>query len=103
MSLTLEARMLCQLCASRPALEQDGHPQWLHLFEDISGYYCAECTLVLQEPHEAELRRSVAERAPGITDEQLAAVPDQMLKFTMCLPIPTLQGVTLHGSGNITE
>jgi hypothetical protein len=82
--------MRCQHCQSHDALEQDGHPVLLHLFEDISGYYCAECTVLLQQPRNAALRQSIAERAPAVTDEQLAAMPDQMLKYTMCLPIPQM-------------
>lgn len=82
--------MLCQHCGGESALEQDGRPVELHLFETTSGYFCAECTVILQEPHNAALRRSVAERAPQVTDEQLAAMPDQMLKFTLHLPIPSM-------------
>jgi hypothetical protein len=82
--------MLCQHCHSESALEQDGRPAELHLFEDTTGYFCAECTVILQEPHNVALRRSIAERAPQVTDEQLAAVPDQMLKYTLHLPIPSM-------------
>lgn len=82
--------MLCQHCCSASALEQDGRPVELHLFETTTGYFCAECTVLLQEPHNAALRQSIAERAPQVTDEQLAALPDQMLKYTLNLPIPTM-------------
>jgi hypothetical protein len=82
--------MLCQHCGSASALEQDGRPVELHMFEKTSGYFCADCAIILQEPHNAALRRSIAERAPQVTDEQLAALPDQMLKYTLNLPIPSL-------------
>lgn len=81
--------MRCQRCDAQDALEKDGAPALLRLFEDIEGYYCADCVLELQRPFNAELRRSIAERAPVLTQADLEAVPDQMLKFTMCLPIPT--------------
>lgn len=82
--------MLCQHCRTELAMQQDGRPVELHLFEKTSGYFCAECAVVLQEPHNAALRQSIAERAPQITEEQLAAVPDQMLKYTLHLPIPSM-------------
>lgn len=80
--------MLCQHCRSRDALERDGHPVEIHLFGEITGHFCAECIVVLQEPYNQELRASIARRAPGLTEADLGAVPDQMLKFTLCLPIP---------------
>lgn len=80
--------MRCQRCDQQDALEKDGAPALLRLFEDIEGYFCATCILDLQRPHNEHLRRSIAERAPGLTEGDLAAVPDQMLKFTVCLPIP---------------
>ena len=80
--------MLCQTCNEAAALERDGQPVLLSLFGQIEGYFCAECVLRLQEPFNEELRRSIAERLPEITKEQLAQVPDQMLKFTLHLPLP---------------
>lgn len=80
--------MRCQRCDAREALTKNGAPALLRLFEDIEGYYCAECVLDLQRPFNAELRRSIADRAPVLTQADLDEVPDQMLKFTMCLPIP---------------
>lgn len=80
--------MLCERCGAREALSRDGEPVPCHLFGEIRGCFCPECVVELQQPYERELRQSIAERAPGITDEQLAAMPDQMLKFTLCLPIP---------------
>ncbi len=82
----------CPRCHRQDALEKDGAPALLRLFEDIEGYFCAACVLDLQRPHNADLRRSIAERAPGLTEADLAAVPDQMLKFTVCLPVPGLPG-----------
>lgn len=84
--------MRCQRCDRQDALEKDGAPALLRLFEDIEGYFCAACVLDLQRPHNAQLRHSIAERAPGLTEQDLEAVPDQMLKFTMCLPIPGQPG-----------
>ncbi len=77
-------------CHTRDAITQDGHPVDCHLFGEIEGHFCAECLLELQRPYEAELRHRISDRAPALTDEDLAAVPDQMLKFTLCLPIPPL-------------
>ncbi len=80
--------MLCQHCRSRDALERGGIPVEVHLFGEIVGHFCVECIVTLQEPYNHELRATIAARAPGLTEEDLAAVPDQMLKFTLCLPIP---------------
>ena len=80
--------MLCQSCHTRPALEREGKPVVMNLFGEVEGCFCEECVLTFEEPHDTELRRSIAERAPQITDDQLAALPDQMLKFTLCVPIP---------------
>jgi len=80
--------MLCQRCHAREAVHRDGEPVTCHLFGEIDGYFCAECVLELQQPYEASLRRSIAERAPAITEHDLAELPDQMLKFTISLPIP---------------
>jgi protein-arginine kinase activator protein McsA len=79
--------MKCQQCFQRPALERDGRPAFLSLFGTVEGYFCEECAREIQRPYEEELRRSVAERAPQLTDEDLAGLPDQMLKFTVTLPI----------------
>ena len=81
--------MHCQHCGVREALERDGSPVVVRLFGEIEGYFCAVCVVELQRPYEQELRRSIAERAPDVTEADLAAVPDQMLKFTVCLPIPS--------------
>jgi hypothetical protein len=80
--------MLCQRCQLRDAVERDGQPVRVNLFGEIEGYFCAECLVALQQPYEAALRREIARRAPELTESDLAAVPDQMLKFTLCLPIP---------------
>jgi hypothetical protein len=80
--------MLCETCHTRPALERDGKPVTMNLFGEVEGCFCAECVLAYQQPHEAELRRSIAEHVPQITAEQLEAMPDQMLKFTLCVPVP---------------
>jgi hypothetical protein len=77
----------CQRCQVQDALEKNGVPALLRLFEEIDGYFCAPCVLELQRPYNAQLRRLIAERAASLTEADLAAVPDQMLKFTMCLPI----------------
>lgn len=82
----------CQRCHRQDALEKDGAPALLSLFEEVEGYFCAACVLDLQRPHNDRLRRSIAERAPALTAADLQAVPDQMLKFTVCLPIPGLPG-----------
>ncbi len=83
--------MLCQRCQAREAISRDGRPVLCHLFGEIDGFFCAECVLELQQPYEASLRQSIAERAPALTDGELAGLPDQMLKFTISLPIPTIQ------------
>jgi hypothetical protein len=80
--------MLCERCHTREALSQDGAPVTCNLFGEIEGHFCSECVVELQRPYERELRNSIAERAPDLTDADLAAMPDQMLKFTLCLPIP---------------
>jgi hypothetical protein len=81
--------MLCQRCQTREAVSRDGQPVDCHLFGEIDGYFCAECIVELQQPYEESLRKSIAERAPTITDSDLAELPDQMLKFTINVPIPT--------------
>ena len=83
--------MLCQRCDSRVALMRDGEPVRINLFDTIEGYFCAECVVALQQPYEAGLRAEISSRAPALTDADLSAVPDQMLKFTLCLPIPHLR------------
>ncbi|HXE58087.1 MAG TPA: hypothetical protein VNK43_08805 [Gemmatimonadales bacterium] len=80
--------MRCERCGEREALERDGRPARLHLFGEIDGHYCAGCARRLQEPYEAELRRAIAEQAPDLTDEELARFPEQMLRFTLHLPLP---------------
>ena len=80
--------MLCQRCDSRVALVRDGRPVRVHLFGTIEGYFCGECVVALQQPCDAGLRAQIASRAPALTEADLSAVPDQMLKFTLCLPIP---------------
>ncbi len=85
--------MLCERCGTREALTRNGEPVPCHLFGEIRGYFCPECVVELQRPYERELRDSIAERAPALTEADLAAVPDQMLKFTLCLPIPGSQPV----------
>jgi hypothetical protein len=80
--------MLCQHCRTRDAITQDGVPVLCNLFGEIEGHFCSECLVELQKPYEKELRKSIAERAPELTEQDLAAVPDQMLKFTISLPIP---------------
>ena len=79
--------MKCQQCFQRPALERDGRPAFLSLFGTVEGYFCEECAREIQRPYEEELRRSIAVRAPQLSDEDLASLPDQMLKFTVTLPI----------------
>jgi hypothetical protein len=79
--------MLCDRCHTRDAVAKDGQPVHCDLFEEIHGYFCAECILELQRPYEAELRRSIATLRPDLTEADLAAVPDQMLKFTMTFPV----------------
>lgn len=80
--------MQCQTCLVRPALERDGQPVRLTLFGIFDGYLCADCALEIQKPFNAELRHSIEVHAPQLTDEDLSRVPDQMLKFTLMLPIP---------------
>ncbi|MDH4347407.1 MAG: hypothetical protein OEW17_01245 [Gemmatimonadota bacterium] len=66
-------------------------PVRINLFGTIEGYLCAECVVALQQPYEAGLRAEISSRAPTLTEAELSAVPSQMLKFTLCLPIPRLQ------------
>lgn len=80
--------MLCERCSAHPALERDQQSVRCYLFGEIEGYFCAECVRALQLPYEESLRRSVATEAPDLTEADLAEFPDQMLKFTLCLPIP---------------
>jgi hypothetical protein len=75
----------------------------VRLFEDIEGFFCATCVVELQEPFNADLRRSIAARAPTLTEADLAAVPDQMLKFTLCLPIQPVPGGAPSTSGQSHE
>ena len=82
--------MLCEHCQTREALTQDGVPVTCNLFGEIEGHFCSECLRELQVPYELGLRKSIAERAPQLTEADLAAMPDQMLKFTVCLPIPAV-------------
>lgn len=86
--------MLCQRCRSHAAVERDGLPVRCNLFGEIEGYFCDECLVALQQPYEALLRQDIAARAPQLTDADLAAIPDQMLKFTLCLPIPPGAGTS---------
>jgi len=72
----------------RDAISQDGTPVTCRLFGEIEGCFCTDCVLELQRPYEERLRESIAEKAPDLTPRDLEAVPDQMLKFTLCLPIP---------------
>lgn len=80
--------MLCERCHLQPAIERDGKPVRCLLFGETDGCFCPDCLLELQRPHEEQLRREIATRAPHLSEADLAAVPDQMLKFTLCLPIP---------------
>ena len=80
--------MLCQTCHVHPALERDGQPVRLTLFGTIDGYLCEACALEVQKPFNAELRHAIELRAPQITAADLSRLPDQMLKFTLMLPIP---------------
>jgi hypothetical protein len=80
--------MHCQYCQSRDALERDGAPVRVNLFGEIEGFFCPDCLVLLQAPYNDGLRAEIAARAPALTEADLAAVPDQMLKFTLCLPIP---------------
>ena len=70
------------LCFQRPALSATVSPAFLSLFGTVEGYFCEECAREIQRPYEEELRRSVAERAPQLTEDDLASLPNQMLKFT---------------------
>jgi hypothetical protein len=81
--------MLCDRCQSREAVSRDGQPVACHLFGEIHGYFCGDCLLALQRPYDDALRQEIAHRVPSMSAEELAGVPDQMLKFTLCLPIPT--------------
>jgi hypothetical protein len=81
--------MQCQSCHQRTALERNGEPVALNMFGMADGYFCEECVLEIQRPFEVALRRSVAERAPQLTEADLARFPGQMLKFTVMLPIPS--------------
>jgi len=80
--------MVCDRCQSQEAVASDGQPVSCHLFGEIHGYFCAACLLDLQRPYDEALRQEIALRAPALSDADLAGVPDQMLKFTLCLPIP---------------
>jgi hypothetical protein len=91
--------MLCQRCQTREALSREDAPVTCHLFGEIEGRFCADCVLELQRPYEEQLRRSIAERAPQLSDADLAAFPDQMLKFTLCLPIPGAAGELARSGG----
>ena len=65
--------MLCEHCHTREALTRDGAPVTCYLFGEIEGRFCSECLVELQRPYERELRNSIAERAPSLTDADLAA------------------------------
>lgn len=80
--------MRCQHCQTRDAITQDGVAVTCHLFGEIEGVFCQVCLLELQRPYEVALRQSIRTQLPALTDEDLARVPDQMLKFTLCLPLP---------------
>lgn len=80
--------MTCDRCHSREAVERNGQPVPCHLFGEIHGHFCADCLVALQRPYDDALRQEIALRAPELSDDDLARVPDQMLKFTLCLPIP---------------
>ncbi len=80
--------MRCQHCQSRDALERDGIPVQVQLFGEIEGCFCAECIVALQEPYNRGLRADIAIKAPELSELELESVPDQMLKFTLCFPIP---------------
>ncbi len=80
--------MRCERCGEHEALEQDGTPVRIRLFESWEGYACERCVLEIQEPYNLELRERVSELAPHLTAEELSRFPDQMLKFTVCLPLP---------------
>src|SRR5512143_4150440 len=95
--------MLCERCGTREALTRDGEPVPCHLFGEIRGYFCPECVVELQRPYDRELRDSIAARAPGLTEADLAAVPDQMLKFTLCLPIPRVPSVVRSEEESLTS
>jgi len=80
--------MLCNRCQTREAIASAGQAVPCHLFGEIHGYFCAECLVDLQHPYDDALRQAIARRAPELSDDDLARLPDQMLKFTLCLPIP---------------
>ena len=80
--------MRCERCQLREAVARDGHPVPCHLFGEIHGYFCSECLVELQRPFDEALRQEIALRVPELSDGDLARLPDQMLKFTLCLPIP---------------
>jgi len=80
--------MLCQRCTARDAVARDGVTVTCHLFGEIDGAFCAECLVELQRPYEAALRARISDRAPALTDADLARFPDQMLKFTLHFPVP---------------
>jgi hypothetical protein len=88
--------MLCERCQSREAVAKDGQPVACHLFGEIHGCFCADCLLDLQRPYDDALRAAIAHRVPSVSAEELARMPDQMLKFTLCLPIPPVRGVSQH-------
>jgi hypothetical protein len=79
--------MKCQRCQEHDAVERDGAPVRLNVFEEWEGFFCQECVLALQEPYNADLRQRISDRAPALTDEALARFPDQMLKFTLTFPV----------------
>ena len=81
--------MKCQNCRQHNALERDGRPVFLSLFGTVEGYFCEQCTREIQKPYEEELRRSVSERAPQLTEADLAGFPTQMFKYTVTMPIPS--------------
>lgn len=80
--------MLCQRCHTGEAVTRDGQTVTCHLFGEISGAFCADCLVALQQPYDAALRERISDRAPALSDADLARFPDQMLKFTLCLPLP---------------
>jgi hypothetical protein len=79
--------MLCDRCHSRDAVAREGIPTHCDLFGEIHGYFCAECILEMQQPYEQALRKSIETLRPDLTEADLAAVPDQMLKFTLTFPV----------------
>lgn len=80
--------MLCQRCHTGDAITRDGQTVTCHLFGEITGAFCADCLVELQRPYDAALRERISDRLPALSDADLARFPDQMLKFTLCLPIP---------------